>query len=412
MVLAQWLERGLGQIFAPDPSYKSQADIIDSQSSLWQTLAPDPNFSPEKKASSSSASVAATPPPHAFRTPPKSRGGGGSGSERPMWTSPGGKITRPKDLPPQLQEEMLQASIDTAAMATRNGKYQKDAKKLLGCASQKRLVNAATKEELIQLLQNDLKQHKEHVKLLLEEGGTGEGQPPLYDARTLNAGMACPDGYTPLQAAARSGVIEVAQMLLQLNEMDDVDNNDNAVLRRQLQRTNLYGQTAKHLAAQNHHEDIVDLIQQYEQSLLNQPLDEHNNDNNRYNPFASPAIAQQQRNNFQDSIDVTGKTPFDTLLTSPAPKGKNKNMNSLRNKLLSPNNMNLFGSPAPAHSMLLLRSVAYPDIHTVHATAHLNGMRINNEDALFATTWQYMDKNTRERCPVGFFIVCDGKYYT
>ncbi len=44
MVVAHWLER-LGQMVAPDENYTPEPDVLDTQSSFWNIVAPDPNFS-------------------------------------------------------------------------------------------------------------------------------------------------------------------------------------------------------------------------------------------------------------------------------------------------------------------------------------------------------------------------------
>lgn len=437
MVLAQWLERGLGQLLAPDASYDSQADVIDTASPLWQTLAPDPNFALDKTLSSSSTTATHPPPPHAFRqatggdtvlfsTP--AQGGGGSGTPMSSSTSNNNFFQSPHDLPRALQEEIVKASFDTAHMAKRNGKYRNDAKNLFAYALQKKAPDPKVKDKLWRLLQNDLQQHAENVKLLSLDNNDQQQQqqqaqappPPLYEARSFALGSACPDGLTPLQAAAQSGAYDVAQILLQLgslqqqkndngNNDDDDDDKRMVVLRHQLQRTNLYGQTAKHLAAQFHREEMVDLIQQYEQLLFSNQSRQQQQQQH-YNPFAAPTVVPPPP--LEDTIDVMGRTPWGTLMTSPPPnRGKTNNNNdsasaSLRSKLFSPKDKSLIGNSSPAPT--LLRTQVYPDIDTVHGTAQINGTRGFTEDALFYTQWQYPCNNTNKNESCGFFIVCDG----
>ena len=62
-MLARWLDRGLGQLLAPDERIAKEPTIPEANSTIWQFLAPDPVYQSTVQGSER------VPPPAAFLSP-------------------------------------------------------------------------------------------------------------------------------------------------------------------------------------------------------------------------------------------------------------------------------------------------------------------------------------------------------
>ena len=356
MVIAQWLERGLGQWVAPDGTYEAQPDQMDTQSEVWQIMAPDPNFSswelpytsartPRGQLSTSEndddelTTVFLSPTPVKWnpRKPYQQRR-----QEEPSVSLQKGQGRH--DMPGQglfagtqdgqeynkdgdnndneeqqqeeerrwVQEQILMASRDTMYMKQRNAKFRDQATKLLQyCCSQVGNLQDKSLQKIQKLLQTNAKRLQ----------ATDYAEPNLLvQARSHGMGNACPDGHTPLHAAALAGQTAAAQLLFASaqNDCDDDHNHNNETVQIMLEQTNLFGQTALHIAAAHGQVEMVQFLQEQEQRLLQQQeqpqqpsiKQEHNDDDDEKKEANTPTTT---------TGTVTTPTAMTTTTTTPPP---------------------------------------------------------------------------------------------
>jgi protein phosphatase 2C family protein 2/3 len=403
MVLIQWLERGLGQILAPDENYEAHPDDTDTKSSFWQLVAPDPRFGakpttntttasgaaaaaaatsqkatpsePSKPASlivESPGAVPATPHPVVVPTAPSEapprvvecvhchrltpvfgamsvgsavRTEASSQKKRTpvgafMTPSPGMKLGSNREAP---QNEQVNSHVLKAAKGTADASVTPS-------LSRKKVDNvirwccsATTIQEAVQ---------KKLRKILVSD-------PEGVQWRSWGLGSLCPDSYTPLMAAAHAGHVVAAEIVWEAS-------GHNVEL---LLDTNLQGKTALHIAAEKGHMDMLLWLRE-----------KH-----------AEAFGESAPN------DLTGRTPLGVAMTSPEP-GARKNRSKLMAELFSPVDPSVLGSPKPAQ----FRASISDPLRLVCGVADMPGKRILMEDAMVAFTFEEEDR------AVGLFGVCDG----
>ncbi len=237
-MLARWLDRGLGQILAPDETHASQPPEDEARSVVWQFLAPDPKFSANTDAAGSHRRV---PPSSAFLSPPP-----GSREvqcvhcqqwtpSKPNYTDDSEDEIYKPDNVDQLAEDVdqlvLSAAKNTVAGIT-SPPHVSDARSRVFrlCSNPVPLT-----EKLVQRLR----------QLLINN-------PSLIESRATAMGISVPDGFTPLMAAAYVDQAEAAKIILQMSP-------NKAHIDRDLQ-----GRTPLHIAAEMGHVKTAKILRQHE----------------------------------------------------------------------------------------------------------------------------------------------------
>ncbi|KAL7577361.1 hypothetical protein ACA910_002093 [Epithemia clementina (nom. ined.)] len=537
MVLAQWLERGLGQLVAPDGSYEQQPppeDPMDTRSELlWQFMAPDPDFAaaaaptPDSSSDTTAARRGGPPPRQVFddddssfhresppaatvlcihchletpihsnnndnnvvATPKTQHSSSWSSSSLSLSLSLSSKKTNlntgdryepatiflsptqakwksssrrqstllspttttttptpptPTPLPVVLlQERVWAASQDTWYMQQRNAEFQQNADRLFKCCSSSQVLQ----EKALASVQRILQANQTRCAM------TQHAEPNLLlQARSYNLGSHCPDGYTILQAAAKANQVQVAGLVWQHaaattaseqqpQQQQQQHDHPYDIRRELLEQTNLYGQTALHIAAGNGQVEMAQFLQQKEQELMLSSLQQQTptSQNEKQDRGAAAAVVatpqQQQQQQVQFTTpsststtpaqDVAGITAWGTAMTSPNPKArkhrqrldallstplqqyqqqrKNKTtaaISSLQSKLetLSLGEPNRDKNTSPSSLFEVHQARAPLDFW--YTTAHLDGQRVWNEDAILCTPLEF--------CQGFLFLICDG----
>lgn len=361
MVLIQWLERGLGQILAPDQNYIPDPDSVDTRSGFWRFVAPDPNFDTNNNNGDDGVSVVAG-------TPKGSNANIGfmSPSKTPMSSSVSSlRIDENRNIlmtpSPGYYRNTNRNNITSTTTCSDNNDDDDDdnvdsrvlfaAKSLAHCMASP--VSTRKKADILfrycasSIPLNEANQRK--FKKLLVADIT------LLEARCSRMGHLCPDGYTPMMAAAHANHVVAAQILWDHGPVD------------QLKETNLQGKTPYHIAAENGHMEILEFLQsKYQESYgLNSP----------------------------PPIDLIGMTPLGVAVTSPLPNAI-KNKQALYDKLFSPKDVSIMGSPAPVQ-----QRVTYSrSLQIAYSVSQMPGKRIFMEDSSVASAWD----------TAALFAVCDG----
>jgi serine/threonine protein phosphatase PrpC len=375
MVLVQWLERGLGQILAPDSNYKPDPESVDTRSSFWSFVAPDPNFTDTDDGTCTSNNATTTPKSKSKKQSPFRRqqqqdndddeirihenrnilmtpspGGGSRGGRYNLRSTTKNKLYSNENLDIEDEEEFddeyeYEDTVDVRVLET--------ARALANCMTSpiavRKKVDAIFRFCSSSTAINEVNQKK--LRKMLKENNDMS-----IEARCSRMGHLCPDGYTPLMACAHANHIVAAKIVCDIGPIDQI-----------LKETNLQGKTAYHIAAENGHVEILTFLQ------------------SKYNEIFGI--------NSPPPIDLIGMTPLGVAITSPASKAIS-NKKVLYEKLFSPTDASIIGSPVPIHQRVTYNrtlSVAY-------GVSQMPGKRIIMEDSSVASCW-----NT-----AAVFAVCDG----
>eukprot|EP00977_Amphora_coffeiformis_P018580 scaffold6594_cov162-Amphora_coffeaeformis.AAC.9 len=345
MLLSQWVER-FGQLVAPDDNYVKPKDEI----SLFEIVAPLPDKQQENDEEDEATTVCIhchkVTPIHAVesssspRTPSKNGKGRSSSSSAPR-TRTHQLVTRVDQIRPDKQQQILQTVLETNLMAQQSEKFKETFHSLQnGIASRKIWIKDSP---FLKKLQATLAKDDENVK---------EGHMSLRFARTsslyANSGGTTPDGFTLLHLAAKAGQNYVIEALLEnLKE-------------EQLERTDLYGDTADLIACQYGRKETFEILKRY------------------YPEFNTGAI---------------GFTGYARAMTSPLNTNKDKFKD-----LYSPDNPNVFMSNTKAP-----RVDDWMPLGVTLGLVSISGKRILMEDAHQLKVWTGKDDEE-----VGFACICDG----
>ena len=342
-MLASWLERGLGQILAPDVKVAEQPELTEAASSFWTMVAPDPKWEASVHGASvhgppdmltpginkpNIARTLSVPPQSAFLSPahaamptqvrcvhchamtPVNHVDPSTPDYHSMPNSSSGKD--PIDL---LDRKVLSAAKETAfSLASPPNVVESRNKVFRLCASSKPL-----NEKLLSRLSK-----------LLEKDNA------LLQARAAHLGSLVPDGLTPLMASAFCNQLEAAQIIVNMDAStkDDVD---------------LQGRTALHIAAEMGAMDVVKLL---------------------LGPEGPEA-----------PLDLTGYTPFGRALTSTVSAAQ-QSQPQLKQTLFSPGDKSVSGIFSP----LKQRSNS-SSLQLAYGTAEMPGFRVVMEDAIATHSW-------------------------
>lgn len=391
--ILRWLERGLGQILAPDQNYQPNPDEFDTKSNFWNIVAPDSNFnngvnndtvtstprhdqstnklsspigtlsndinnmslmSPSSKSTPSTSSsqqqqehiiienrdILLSPPPHFHH---RSR----ETSDESSFLSPQ-MTSRMTPKTPSSTNNTLNYDMNDIEM-----QVLYTAKSLASC-----LVSPTITRKKIDFVfrlcssttsLNDINQKK--LRTILQNDIT------LYNTRCSRLGNICPDGYTLLMACSFSNHVIAATILLDIGNIE-----------QQLKETNLQGKTAYHIAAEYGNGDMIEYLQ------------------TKYNEINIPYHPQQ--------LDLLGRTPLGVSITSPIPKAHSK---SIQNLLYTSNDISIIGNePIP-----IQQRISYNDtINVIYSVSQIPGRRVIMEDSLITSS---ICHNTYT-----LFAICDG----
>jgi serine/threonine protein phosphatase PrpC len=408
MVLSQWFERGLGQIFAPDKNYKPEPDDVDTRSSFWNFVAPDPRFaspstvpdyeqhdiyqettplSPSKRLQSPVSSTAAptmssaavalpstplsitvdslcqqcqsklclecrkkaaiTTIPSSFHTPTSISSSTGTDAN-----NSNAKTSAAID--PNLQARVLEAATSLAETLIGNSDIPKKQTDLV-------FRLAASSTEIKPKLQTKLRE------TLL--------QTPSLLTSARAAHQACENGYTILMAAAYADHTAAAKIILEVAQQT-------GNLSQVLQHVDLQGKTALHIAAAQGNVAMVELLSQYQNQTFG---------------LQSPA-----------PVDLVGRTPYASAMTSPVPEAT-RNRRCLSQTLFSPKDISVLGSPAPAKARVLQPSHGNNNNNNIWiAKAEMPGRRCAMEDFTVTIIQRKQGSRPDDDHNVGIFCVADG----
>jgi serine/threonine protein phosphatase PrpC len=371
MVLAEWILR-FGQTMAPDENYKPNL-VEEEKTSIMQVIAPDPNYQKRLQEEQNSKRI---PPSEAFQQrvqcihchkytpgmvvqqPAKASSEAAStqsNARRLTPTTPGFHTPSPTTPLTQssdhvngsevhlVEHRVLLAVRDTAFDLASPEFAKKSSKDVFRWLASAQPINDKLQKRLERRISAD---------------------PSICKARSHGMEPLCPDGLTPFLLAAHSNQVAAAKILLQLGPRTE-----------QLQTVNLQGKSAYHLAATRGNLEFLDYIKTVYEDPQNGTL------------FSSPT-----------PVDLLGRTPLGAALTSPEPQAK-RNKQTMMDRLFSPQDMSILGSPAPVTQ----RTATLSELQLAYGSSHMPGKRIMNEDAILTTKILLSDDST-----VGVFGVFDG----
>lgn len=356
-MLARWFDRdGIGQYLAPDEKAAKLAVKEEARATFWQVVAPDPNFT-EKQAPPQGAFAMLPDNPNQVRcmhchrwTDTPNGAGSPNKSEskfpetprqtRPnSFTTPNTRYKTPKEtIDEEVNQLVLSAAKETAASMTSPSHIRDARDKIFRlCGSAKPLNDKLLKRLRIAFKKN----------------------PALLSSRSTHLGQLVPDGYTPLMACAHASHVVAGTVVLEMAPKSCIWETDRS------------GQTALHIAAQTGSIDMIDLLMpHYKQA----------------NGIKSPV-----------PVDILGRTPFGTAVTSPNPTAKKKRQ-ALESALFSPGDLSVFGHSKPESE----RGGQCPELQIAYGMADMPGMRVQMEDAVCCESWTQGGKSY---C---LLAVCDG----
>lgn len=143
-------------------------------------------------------------------------------------------------------------------------------------------------------------------------------------------------GMTPLLVAVVSDNVQAAKILLEIAGKE------------QLKAVDITGKSAWHLAAEYGHSEMLEWLREVDDDRL-------------------------------DQLDLAGKTPLGSVLTSPQPKAI-RGQKELYGMLFSPENVSMFGSPEPVQ----VRTSTMSQTGITYGSSHMPGRRVKNEDVMMA----------------------------
>ena len=370
-MLGRWFERsGIGQFVAPDERLAKEPIPEEGNSSIWQFLAPDPEFASKFETKAKVPPSAAFPPPpsisneygssvrcihcNKFTPFPGNHGPPDSSTPSTLTNTPtksgNGVVPRTPSAPtsssrpefPHLTEVdmlVLSAAKDTTASFNSPPDARDIANKALRFCASAKALNPAMQGKLRKLL-------KKH--------------PVAMKTRATGLGDLAPDGYTPLMATAHADHVVAANILFELSSPEEVKD--------MLFETDLQGRTAMHIASEKGHINMVNLLHQ------------------KMAVFDSPP-----------PIDLLGRTPLGRAVTSPNPAAR-KNQKALVDMLYKPGDISVCGNPRPGGD----RTGISKSLLLAYGTADMPGFRVRMEDALCSQMW------IRDRQPYCLLGVFDG----
>lgn len=334
-MLARWLDRGLGQIVAPDERVAAEPKQEEANASFWRMVAPDPVWEASQHGPATLANKTparthnrqgSVPPAAAFSlaSPPEmptevvcrhchrvtpviihpSTPRGDHEGEIPEFMSP-------------LEKQVLAAAKGTAESIL-SPSYVTDTRNKVFrlCASCKPL-----QDKLLQKLQKILQQ-----------------DPSLLSSRASSMGNLVPDGLTPLMAAAFVNQVDVAKLIVELDPTTKT-------------HVDLQGRTALHIAAEMGSLDVARFLQSNDTLGIRAPL------------------------------DLMGNTPLGRAVTSHQ-KSARRAQTQLTQVLFSPGDPSVSGAPTPSHHRMVTNS------SVPLGYAQMPGFRVKMEDALSIHSWE------------------------
>jgi serine/threonine protein phosphatase PrpC len=345
-MLAHWLDRGLGQILAPDENIAKQPKEDEANASFWQFVAPDPVWEASqhglKKEDAASPRKelkrqGSVPPPSAFAlsTPP------GCPKEvvcqhcrhmTPVIVAPSTpdvhQITGNKaPLPPMEFMSPLEKGVLVAAKATAESmmspKYRTELRNKVFrlCASSKPL-----QPKLLERLQKWL-----------------ENDSSLLSSRCTSMGNLCPDGMTPLMATAFVNQVEAAKIIIAIDDTTK-------------QHVDMQGRTALHIAAEYGQLNVLRLLQGNDTLGASAP------------------------------VDLVGHTPLGRAVTSHQ-KPARRAQTQLQQALFSPGDRSISGKATPLKERVVMDNDGRQQQLPI-GFSQMPGFRINMEDALSIHSWE------------------------
>lgn len=324
-MLASWLERGLGQVLAPDENIAKEPAPLEAASSFWRMVAPDPEWEasvhgPPSKTKPALVRKQSRPPQAAFMSParvPAEVRCVHCREMTPTFPATPSTASMPTNSAQEdpLNTKVLSAAKETAFSLTSPPNVVETRNKVFRLCASSNPLNDKLLQRLSKLLEKDV---------------------TLLHSRAAHLGNLVPDGLTPLMASAFCNQAGAAGIIVNMDAStkDDVD---------------LQGRTALHVAAEMGAMDVVQLLRGPE------------------GPDAP--------------LDLLGHTPFGRALTSNV-KAAQQAQPQLKQTLFSPGDKSIIGIFSP----LKERSNA-SSLQLAYGTADMPGFRVLMEDAISKHSW-------------------------
>jgi serine/threonine protein phosphatase PrpC len=342
-MLARWLDRGLGQILAPDEKVAAEPKQEEANASFWRLVAPDPVWEasqhgpapvngagapPNKATAKTFRRQGSVPPPRAFSLAsppemPKEVVCQNCNRVTPVILDPStpkaNKAGETPEFMSPLEKQVLVAAKKTTESIL-SPSYVTDARNKVFrlCASGKPLQE----------------------KLLQKLGKILQHDPSLLSSRASTMGNLVPDGLTPLMAAAYVNQVDAAKLIVELDPITKV-------------QVDLQGRTALHIAAEMGSLDVVRLLQSNDTLGAKAPL------------------------------DLLGNTPLGRAVTSHQ-KSARMAQSQLTQVLFSPGDPSVCGAPTPSRQ----RAATSTGCSVPVGYAQMPGFRVKMEDALSIHSWE------------------------
>jgi serine/threonine protein phosphatase PrpC len=380
MVVYEWFAR-FGQVLAPDENYNAEA--AEKQPSIWDILAPDPNFS--------EGSVPAAKQPNAAVSPLTSAVDALMMSPQPQQRKHP-ELSTPTASPfipcPSCMQKLCSSCSQKAAVAGSEQKlppFSTPPPFRGGLASslqtprsnmsysdaevEGRVLTAARKQaetmtspigalkgpnQIIRMCAS-IRPLDANMQRTLKKELEKKSNRTVLTARSTNMAQICPDGYTPFMAAAYANHVVAAEIIFEFVK----NSTDEKVVsvEQLLLETNLQGKTAYHIAAEKGHTEVLRFIQSKHQET-----------------FGDEAAVP---------TDLMGRTPLGAALTSPDPKAS-VNKGVLMEQLYRNTDKSVRGSPLPAEHRVVYASDER--LQMVAGMSEMPGKRIRMEDCTVCKT--------------------------
>lgn len=334
-MLSSWLERGLGQILAPDETVAKQSAPVEAASSFWLMVAPDPEWEASMHGPSTTPSAVqpkwiqkkSTPAQSVFLSParvPTEVRCIHCHAMTPVHATTPSMESTPATSSPTVNVDELNVTLNRMVLSA--AKHT-----AFSLASPPNIVESRNKVFRLCASSNPL-----NDKLLQRLSKLLEKDKALLQARASHLGNLVPDGLTPLMATAFCNQLAAAQIIINMDATtkEDVD---------------LQGRTALHIAAEMGSLEVVRLL---------------------HGPEGPDA-----------PLDLTGYTPFGRALTSNVKAAQQAQL-QLKHTLFSPGDKSVCGLFSPLKD----RSNA-SSLQLAYGTADMPGFRVVMEDAISTHSW-------------------------
>lgn len=222
----------------------------------------------------------------------------------------------------------------------------------------------------------------------------------LLEARAVRLGVTCPEGYTLLMATAYVNHLQAAEII-----MDEAKPFLTSIV---ISARDYLGKSALHIAAEHGNVEMVQFLLPFYHCVEEQR--EADIDSNKVGSATNMASGMP--------LDILGRTPLGSAITSPNPKAKSQKK-KFETVLFSPNDESIMGRHKPYEERMgMVRfAITGPEQREENAAlcygmADMPGMRVDMEDAICNESWStnldVPDDEVSAMASYCLLGVCDG----